>query len=388
MLKIVVKGRKDAKAVKHAVNTSVVTVSNLEKLSGFVIFLCGRTDEQLVEIFEDVRKDHPLCVIQKINKSRVRNARLEEIRAAVELAKAKLRLEMSFDDAYIFDPANNMNLEIHPDFDVYFAIGDDFRENLRDIGVDVGENAVVLRKLYNEELYYSPHLKARILKTIGKSLEVETFESCTIDVPLEKLVDANKRWIQEIEKASVEFLRKFCDKEVYVPVSGGKDSTAALILAKKAFGDVKAIFIRTNYDMPYTDEYVEYLERKLDVQIIEERIRFDVKKHGMPSFDNRWCTALKMKVFEKYKHNILIAGDREAESRIRRMRPEVYRNEVFPLKYWSCAHVQLYIISQGLKLHPLYYHGFYRLGCTICPSLSQWEIILLEKLRKKINRFS
>ncbi|WP_457753138.1 phosphoadenosine phosphosulfate reductase domain-containing protein [Thermococcus sp.] len=46
--------------------------------------------------------------------------------------------------------------------------------------------------------------------------------------------------------------------------------------------------------------------------------------------------------------------------------------------------VQLYILMNGFDLHPLYYEGFYRLGCTICPSLADWEITLLKKRGRKI----
>ena len=165
-----------------------------------------------------------------------------------------------------------------------------------------------------------------------------------------------------------------CD-EVYVPISGGKDSTATLILAKKVFKDVKAIFVKTSHDMPFTDDYIDYLEEKLKVEIIEEKVNFDIKKYGLPTHDNRWCTALKIAAIKKYK-GTLIVGDRDAESRIRRLRPELLENEVFPIKYWSGAMVQLYILMNGLKLHPLYYKGFYRIGCTICPSLSEWEKML------------
>ncbi|HIP90275.1 MAG TPA: hypothetical protein EYH22_01850, partial [Candidatus Nanopusillus sp.] len=53
---------------------------------------------------------------------------------------------------------------------------------------------------------------------------------------------------------------------------------------------------------------------------------------------------------------------------------------IFPIKYWSGCAVQLYILMNNLKLHPLYYEGFYRLGCTICPSLSEWERSLLRSI--------
>ncbi len=41
--------------------------------------------------------------------------------------------------------------------------------------------------------------------------------------------------------------------------------------------------------------------------------------------------------------------------------------------------VQLFILMRGFDLHPLYYEGFYRLGCTVCPSLAEWEVELLKR---------
>ncbi len=381
MLKVVVKARKDAKAVKHALPVDVVSLNNFDpNFVEPILFLTGRKDEGLEEVYEEVKEKNPICMLKKVNKSRVRNARLEEIRDVIETAKAELRLGLSFDGVYRFSTINGLNLEINPDYDVYFVIGDQFLQNLKDMGVEVGMGSVVLRKLYNVELYYSPRLKAKVVKKLGEKLSWENYEVDFVHVKIEDLIEANKSWLEILESSSIKFLKKFESENVVVPISGGKDSTAALILAKKAFDDVKALWIRTNYDMPFTEEYIDYLEKTLKVEIIEESVYFDIGRYGPPTFSNRWCTAKKLEVFEKYKHGILVAGDREAESKIRRMRPPIYNNEVFPVKYWSAANVQLYVLLQGLKLHPLYYYGFYRFGCTICPSMSEWEKRILKKL--------
>ncbi len=381
MLRVVVKARKDAKAVKHALPVDAVSLSNFDPDSlEPTLFLTGRKDDGLEEVYEEVRERNPVCMLKKVNKSRVRNARLEEIREVIEMAKAELRLGLCFDGVYKFSTINGLNLEVNPDYDVYFVIGNEFIQNLKELGVEVGMGSVVLRKLYNVELYYSPKLKAKVVKKLGEDLSWENYDVDFVDVSVEDLIEANTVWLEILENASIKFLKNFENEDIIVPISGGKDSTAALILAKKAFGDVKALWIRTNYDMPLIEEYIDYLEKTLKIEIIEEKVYFDVEKYGLPTFGNRWCTAKKLEVFEKYKRGILVAGDREAESKVRRMRPPVYNNEVFPVKYWSAANVQLYILSQGLKLHPLYYHGFYRFGCTICPSLSEWEKRILKKL--------
>jgi len=379
MIRVYVKGRKDAKAVKHALNVEVVNIGDkfdsidYDKIP---IFMFGREDLKLIEKLEDTVSTN-LYSVAIINKKRVRNARLEEIRNAFEIAKAKIRLGFRFDSVFIFSPKNELGIEIHPDYDCYFVIGKEFEKNLEEIGVNVYEGSLVLRKLYGEEYYYSPNLVGIVYKKIGERIRVKSL-GIGRRFDIDKTVKENEKVLKELEKISINFLKRFNFEEVYVPVSGGKDSTATLILAKKCFKDVKAIYVKTNYDAPFTDEYIDYIERKLNVEVIEEVVHFDVKKYGIPTHENRWCTAIKMKAIKKYG-GLRIVGDRDAESRTRRLRPEIYGNEVFPIKYWSGAMVQLYILMNGLKLHPLYYKGFYRIGCTICPSLSDWEKKLLTK---------
>ncbi|MCF4676391.1 phosphoadenosine phosphosulfate reductase family protein, partial [Acinetobacter baumannii] len=59
-----------------------------------------------------------------------------------------------------------------------------------------------------------------------------------------------------------------------VSVSGGKDSTATLLLAM-AWGveNLQAVFADTGHEHPATYEYVDYLERILEIQI--QRVKAD-----------------------------------------------------------------------------------------------------------------
>ncbi len=379
MIRVYVRGRRDAKAVRHALGVEAVNIGeDFERISfdKIPVFIFGREDLKIAMKLKDYLNSNLYSVVF-VNKSRVRNARLEEIREAFEIAKAKIRLGFKFDSVFVFSPKNEFGMEIHPDYDCYFLIGKGFEKNLELIGIKAYEGSLILRKLYGEEHYYSPNLVGIIYKRIGEDLKAKPI-GVGRRLDLNKTVEKNRDFLNRFEEISLNFLKRFSSDDVYVPVSGGKDSTATLILAKKAFKDVKAIYVKTNYEMPYTDEYIKYLEGKLGVEVLEERVHFDLERYGLPTHENRWCTALKVSAIEKY-NGLLVVGDRDAESRIRRLRPEVYENKVFPIKYWSGGMVQLYIHMNGLKLHPLYYEGFYRLGCTICPSLSDWERKLLHQ---------
>ncbi len=90
---------------------------------------------------------------------------------------------------------------------------------------------------------------------------------------------------------------------------------------------------------------------------------------SMPTHDNRWCTSRKiasvMVTIAKLSegNTLIITGDRNAESRRRSLRPSVRvldKNTIMltPIKLWSGAHVQLYILKKGLRFNPLYEKGF------------------------------
>jgi len=397
MIIAVARAKKDAKALKHSLNCEVLSLGGIRSLEDFdfsifknkiPIFFFGRDEVDLaIEAEKMIEEITPIYQIVVLSKKAVRNTRMEEIREKFEIAKAKIRLGVKFEDFFVFSPKNEFGIEIHPDYDSYFIIGDDFIKNMRKIGVDVEEGNLVIRKLYNEENIYVPELKAIVSKRIGEEVCIKCLSNVKPrKLSIDKTVEKNVDFLKVIENVSIKFIREHANN-VGVPFSGGKDSLACLILAKKALGDVKAIYIRTNYDMPYTDEYVECVCEKLGVNLIVENVNLDVKKYGMPTHKNRWCTKLKIEALERVVKSegidTLVVGDREAESRVRRERPVVFERvvkEIFPIKYWSGAMVQLYVIMNGFNLHPLYYKGFYRLGCTICPSLSEWEKTLLNWL--------
>ena len=398
MIVVIARAKKDAKALKHALNEEVVTLGGIRVLekadfesfkSKIPIFFFGKEDESLAnEVEREIAKITPIYKIVRLNKKSVRNARLSELIDAFEQAKAELRLGFKFqENSFIFSTTPEVIKDIHPDYDAYFIIGKDFVKNTETVfGVKVEEGNLILRKLLNEEAIYTPQFKALISKKIGEPLSVKIHhpEIAAKKIKIEDLIRQNKNWLKKLEEIAIAFLQKKAEGEIGVPVSGGKDSTAALILAKKAFKKVKALYVKVSHEMPFTEEYVKYLCETLGVELIKIEVTFDIEKYGLPTHENRWCTALKMEALKEIATPTLIAGDREAESKTRRRRKEIEKRiatELFPLKYWSGAMVQLYILMHGIKLHPLYYKGFYRLGCTICPSLSEWEKIILNDLK-------
>jgi len=406
MIIVVARAKKDAKALKHALNEEVLSLGGIRSIeecdfstfkNRIPIFFFGKEDLSLAEeVKKELYKRNQIFKVVLINKKSVRNARLSELISAFEKAKAELRLGVTFkDSAWCFTALSQeeagMFKEIHPDYDAYLLIGEGFVKNLKKVfNIDVPQGALILRKLYNQEEVYAPNLKAVLDKKLGSSPKSVYYdpESIGANISIQETIKKNMEFLDLIEKISCEFLREKVEgKRVVVPFSGGKDSTVALLLTKKVIKDVTAIYVKTNFELPYTFDYVIKICDLLKVDLVVKEVKFDLEKFGYPTHENRWCTQLKLSALketaEKLGASVLVAGDREAESRKRRKRKIHTKRlieEVYPLKYWSALMVELYLLKNKVPLHPLYLHGFYRLGCSICPSLGEWELKILEFL--------
>lgn len=203
---------------------------------------------------------------------------------------------------------------------------------------------------------------------------------------------------------------------IIVPVSGGKDSTASLLLALEKFPDsnIIAIFNDTGWDHPDTYSYLKYLEKETGIKIykttgamrkdgqaaetLEELI---IAQGRFPFGLGRFCTKhLKQLAMKKYYESNIYKegvnwevwfGMRTQESSGRKSKyggieysdlfdmgdifPGVYPIPLrktlsvrLPVVEWSEKQVFDYIASKGLEVNPLY-HGKdpgTRVGCYPC----------------------
>ncbi|WP_297494525.1 phosphoadenosine phosphosulfate reductase family protein [Thermococcus sp.] len=413
MFTLIARARKDAKALNYINERNYGGFLKVESLGGgrkkeevlenlerairepyIPVLLLGEKEKELMEELLPVLRDSAKPFYARLLRTkRVRNMRVDELYSHIEEIKARFRLGIEWNDAYALNPENPFGIELNPDYDIYLAIGDGFRRSMRSIlGVELGENSLVLRKTMNQEVYFSgPNKVAEVSKKLGFPTEVLWRCPCVEDVSLDSLIELNRSYIEAFANASRAFLETFQDYDVIVPWSGGKDSTATLIIAKETFSKVTAVYVRMEYEMPETDEYVEGLAKRLGVDLIRVDVPMPIEKYGMPTHKNRWCTKKKVEalysVVSEFERPVLLVGDRDGESARRRLKPPVVERktgfgkilEVMPVKFWSGFMTQLFILMRGFELHPLYYEGFYRLGCTICPSLAEWEVELLKK---------
>lgn len=181
-----------------------------------------------------------------------------------------------------------------------------------------------------------------------------------------------------------------------VSVSGGKDSTACLLwlLERRDKKDIVPVFADTGWEMDETYEYLEYLEKKLNIKI--HRVQNELggmreiclHKKFMPNLVMKFCTQeLKQKPLFKFMVEnfyskgikfISINGVRREESSFRASR-RVFEKKRFtynrkgyieyifhPILCWKEQEVFDFIKSKGLEPNPLYKKGFKRVGCMPC----------------------
>lgn len=422
MFKLLVRSRKDASAVNAMVsrfypNWGVKVeslggvrgdklvekvVSAVEDYDGFTLILLGREDIEAARQLEAMLP--PTSVVHVVPRARVRNARLEMLYLETLRARARLRASISWDTdrhLYRLDLAGERlealpvepSLEIFPGLGVFHRVVGSLAE------AKVGRDPLVVRTPLGRHLVYNgPRVRAeyrvadRGLRP--KAIVIDDVEP--IDNDWRRVVVENRVQLERIVAATKRFLSNFNEYDtVVVPWSGGKDSTAALLLALEVFGRdrVRIVYGDTGTEFPQSREYVERTAKKLGINYVVAYAGLDkaILEEGMPmpSHGNRWCTGRKVEAIEKVVQSIsegktlLIVGDRDAESAARSERPPVRGGVtgdftvVAPLKLWSGLHVVLFMLSRGIDPNPLYELGFYRIGCYMCPALRDWELNIM-----------
>lgn len=169
------------------------------------------------------------------------------------------------------------------------------------------------------------------------------------------------------------------DQPIEISYSGGKDSDVILTLAQMAGIDHRALYKNTTIDPPGTIKHA----KERGAEVIQPALPFlkIIEKKGFPTMRARFCC----EILKEYKIlDYAVQGIRRSESTRRAARykePVICRfyrkgektNITLPILEWTDEDVALFITSNGVPCHPLYYDeaGNFqvkrRLGCMGCP---------------------
>ncbi|MEM1545288.1 MAG: phosphoadenosine phosphosulfate reductase family protein [Candidatus Methanomethylicia archaeon] len=235
--------------------------------------------------------------------------------------------------------------------------------------------------------YVGKNGKARVLN-------VFKFRSRENNIPsrntfLDDVYKCNSSYIYRLESRACKHIyvlwEKF-KKPIVVSYSGGKDSLVSLHLTVSTVGGVQVLFNDTGIELPETVSNVYRVTDSMGLNLVVasagDAFWRSFSVFGPPGRDYRWCCKIcklipaartALKHWPNEALNIL--GQRSFESIERSKNPPVWRNEwvpnlicTSPIYRWSSLAVWLYIHFKRLDVNKLYFKGFDRIGCFLCPA--------------------
>ena len=209
---------------------------------------------------------------------------------------------------------------------------------------------------------------------------------------------------------------KCFDKEhIRISTSTGKDSQVAGKKKKKALETLNlqytTDFLNTSND---TGETFKAAKSIPGINIVNPEIGFyswlsKEKNYFLPTVNARTCCSKYKEdrlfdIFNKNEEYIIFLGVRKHESAKRKyldfdvnkaalnagkklnVSPSWHR--FAPIVDWTDEDVWLYILKHKLKINPMYYKGFNRVGCLICPYSSSYaDVLIKEYYPKQFSRW-
>lgn len=222
---------------------------------------------------------------------------------------------------------------------------------------------------------------------------------------LNDVIQAHRVYMNILTSRSKKFIATIYErmrKPLIVSFSGGKDSLVSLHLSLDLGLQPSVLFNNTGIELPETVETVYKTVDKYGLELVEasaeEKFWDSVYRLGVPGRDYRWCckvcklAPLALTVKDRWADGGLnIVGQRAFESIDRARNPRLWRLRwaptllnLSPINEWSQFEVWLYIFMNKLEPNPLYFMGYERIGCFMCPASTMAELELVSQTHREI----
>lgn len=184
-----------------------------------------------------------------------------------------------------------------------------------------------------------------------------------------------------------------------VSVSGGKDSVALWLWAKRTGLNPVAVYLDTGWEWNGHAAHLDMLEARIGPihrvagETFGEAV---VRKKSFPSRMRKWCTEeLKLKPFRRWLDAFrdeagddvqVLLGIRADESAARsksveREFSDFYDCDVWrPILHWTVDDVIAEHRRAAIPMHPLYHYGAERVGCFPCVHAPKSELAMVARI--------
>ena len=217
---------------------------------------------------------------------------------------------------------------------------------------------------------------------------------------IRKNIKANTNNLKKLENDSIAILAEssaFFRTKPLLYFSAGKESMVMYSLIKKANIPVNILTVVTGVEFPEDIVFIQKMKKEIESDLLFEYYFYQddgkeviniLNKQKKLSAKDPWCRVdfkrkLKSKGTEEiYGGNDFVAyeGSRWYENDFRRRHPKVnfisdYFHQVWvhPLAEWNSYDIWLYIFKEGLPINPVYFKGFQRTTCWLCPIVSPFH---------------